>query len=232
MNPGDAAVGFLMSPSPALTVMASMNWSLQECVPTTKARFVFLISLSTVLCCGNKDAQQLNWLLAGKADLAVHCGLTDPSQTVEVPQALSYQLDETMTGAGPTFSPDRLTQTSPEPASLPPFTPEKVPSSLALASPKITLLLPSPAHWLLLLPAGLPCLPPLTSAYQQLRPLALVGFSHTLLHCILPSIFQQPFPCTYGHPQPPHFCFPWLLFSTTQLSPPGGHLEQLLTLNS
>lgn len=62
---------FLMSPSPALTVMASMNWSLQECVPTTKARFVFLISLSTVLCCGNKDAQQLNQLLVGKDDLAL-----------------------------------------------------------------------------------------------------------------------------------------------------------------
>lgn len=35
---------------PALTVMASMNWSLQEFVPTTSARLVFLISLSTVLC--------------------------------------------------------------------------------------------------------------------------------------------------------------------------------------
>lgn len=84
MNPADAGVDFLMSPSPALTVMASMNWSLQECVPTTKARFVFLISLSTVLCCGNKDAQQLNQLLVVKADLTVHCGFTDPFQTVEV----------------------------------------------------------------------------------------------------------------------------------------------------
>lgn len=71
-----------------------MNWSLQECVPTTKARFVFLISLSTVFCCGKKDAQQSNQLLVGKADLAVRCGLTYPSQTVEVPQALSYQPDE------------------------------------------------------------------------------------------------------------------------------------------
>lgn len=35
---------------PALTVMASINWSLQEFVPTTRARLVFLISLSTVLC--------------------------------------------------------------------------------------------------------------------------------------------------------------------------------------
>lgn len=62
-------MGLLISLSPALTVMASKNWSLQECVPTTKARFVFLMSLSTVLCCGNKDAQQLDPLLAGKADL-------------------------------------------------------------------------------------------------------------------------------------------------------------------
>lgn len=35
--------------SPALTVMASMNCSLQLFVPTTSARLVFLISLSTVL---------------------------------------------------------------------------------------------------------------------------------------------------------------------------------------
>ena len=34
--------------SPALTVMASMNWSLQLLVPTRRARLVFLISLSTV----------------------------------------------------------------------------------------------------------------------------------------------------------------------------------------
>lgn len=33
---------------PALTVMASMNWSLQLLVPTSRARLVFLISLSTV----------------------------------------------------------------------------------------------------------------------------------------------------------------------------------------
>lgn len=82
-----------------------MNWSLQECVPTTKARFVFLISLSTVLCCGNKDAEQLNPLLAGKADLAVHPDLTDPCQTVEVPQALSCQRDEAMTGVGSNLLP-------------------------------------------------------------------------------------------------------------------------------
>lgn len=93
MNPVDVRMDFLMSPSPALTVMASMNWSLQECVPTTKARFVFLISLSTVLCCGNKDAQQVNQPQVGKDNFAVHCGLTDPFQTVEVSQALSYQLD-------------------------------------------------------------------------------------------------------------------------------------------
>lgn len=35
--------------SPALTVIASINCSLQLFVPTTRARFVFLISLSTVL---------------------------------------------------------------------------------------------------------------------------------------------------------------------------------------
>lgn len=155
MNPAEVGVGFLMYPSPALTVMASMNWSLQECVPTTKARFVFLISLSTVLCCGNKDAKQLNWLLVGKADLAVHCGLTDPSQTAEVQQALSYQPDKAMTGAGPTFSLDRLTKTSPDPACLPPLTLDKVPSSFTPASLETALLLPSPAHWLHLLPAGL-----------------------------------------------------------------------------
>lgn len=207
-------MGFLMSPSPALTVMASMNWSLQECVPTTKARFVFLISLSTVLCFGNKDAQQLNWLLVGKAGLAVHCGLTNPSQTVEVPQVRSYQSDEAMTGVGPTFSLERLTQNSPEPASLSPVTPEQASSFLASAPPETALLLPSPARCLLLLPAGLPCLPPFTFAYQQLSPL-LVGFPHTLL----------PFPCTCSHPQPPQFCFPWLLFSATQLSPPTGHWD-------
>lgn len=212
-------MGFLMSPSPALTVMASMNWSLQECVPTTKARFVFLISLSTVLCCGNKDAQQLNWLLAGKSGLAVHCGLTDPSQTVEVPQVRSYQSDEAMTGVGPTFSLNRLTQNSPQPASLSPLTPEWAASFLASASPETALLLPSPARCFLLLPAGLPCLHSFTFVYQQLSPLALVGFSHTLLH-------SMPFPCTCSHPQPPQFCFPWLLFSATQLSPPRGHWDK------
>lgn len=36
--------------SPALTVMASMNWSLQLLVPTSRARLVFFISLSTVFC--------------------------------------------------------------------------------------------------------------------------------------------------------------------------------------
>lgn len=35
---------------PALTVTALTNCSLQLLLPTTKARFVFLISLSTVLC--------------------------------------------------------------------------------------------------------------------------------------------------------------------------------------
>lgn len=35
---------------PALTVMASMNWSLQLLVPTSRARLVFFISLSTVFC--------------------------------------------------------------------------------------------------------------------------------------------------------------------------------------
>lgn len=36
--------------SPALTVTASTNCSLQECVPITSAKLVFLMSLSTVLC--------------------------------------------------------------------------------------------------------------------------------------------------------------------------------------
>lgn len=36
--------------SPALTVTALTNCSLQLLLPTTRARFVFLISLSTVLC--------------------------------------------------------------------------------------------------------------------------------------------------------------------------------------
>lgn len=35
--------------SPALTVTASTNCSLQECVPITSAKLVFLMSLSTVL---------------------------------------------------------------------------------------------------------------------------------------------------------------------------------------
>lgn len=39
-----------LTDSPALTVMASMNWSLQLLVPTSRARLVFLISLSTVFC--------------------------------------------------------------------------------------------------------------------------------------------------------------------------------------
>lgn len=43
--------------SPALTVMASMNWSLQVWVPTTKAIFVFLISLSTVFCQGDTNLE-------------------------------------------------------------------------------------------------------------------------------------------------------------------------------
>lgn len=197
MNPVDVHVVFLMFPSPALTVMASMNWSLQECVPTTKARFVFLISLSTVLCCGNKDAQQLNQLLVSKDDLAVHCGLTDPFKTVEVSQALSYQLDMSMTGVEPTFSLDWLTQTSPEPACVPHLSPDKVPSSLNPASPEPALLLPSPAHRLLLLPAGPSCLSPSTPANQQLLLLTfLVDFTQPLLHYILLFLFQQPFPCT------------------------------------
>lgn len=39
---------------PALTVTALTNCSLQLLLPTTKARFVFLISLSTVLCMHTK----------------------------------------------------------------------------------------------------------------------------------------------------------------------------------
>ena len=188
-------MGFLMSPSPALTVMASMNWSLQECVPTTKARFVFLISLSTVLCCGNKDAQQLNWLLAGKTDLAVHCGLTDPSQTVEEPQALSYQSDEAITGAG---------QADPNLNRACFFATPYSRGGSFFCCPCLTRDGFAPALFCtlaFLLPEGLPRLPPFTSAYQQLHPLALlVGCTHTLLHCILLFTFQQPFTCTCGHP--------------------------------
>lgn len=95
-------MGLLIFSSPALTVMASINWSLQECVPTTKARFVFLISLSTVLCCGNKDAQQLNHQLVGKV----------PSQTMEVQQALSYQPAPCLE-LGPPIPLPHMTHTSP-----------------------------------------------------------------------------------------------------------------------
>lgn len=109
-------MGLLISPSPALTVMASKNWSLQECVPTTKARFVFLMSLSTVLCCGNKDAQQLDSLLVGKADLPFcpfpNCG-----------GATNQELH-----AGPTHNSQpqySMSCTSPESACLPLLTPNK-----------------------------------------------------------------------------------------------------------
>lgn len=195
---GDAGVGLLISPSPALTVMASINWSLQECVPTTKARFVFLISLSTVLCCGNKDAQQLNHQLVGKV----------PSQTTEVQQALSYQPAPCLE-LGPPIPLPHMTHTSPESACLPPVTPNKA-SSLTPASLRTSLLLHSPACWrMLVLPMSSslhPCLPAATS---------------TPLHCTLLFLFQQPFPCTCGHPLPPQSCSSALLFPATELYPPG-----------
>lgn len=47
--------------SPALTVTALTNCSLQLLLPTTRARFVFLISLSTVLCGrGNTTQKEFN----------------------------------------------------------------------------------------------------------------------------------------------------------------------------
>lgn len=235
MSPADAGVGFLTSPSPALTVMASMNWSLQECVPTTKARFVFLISLSTVLCGGNKDAEQLNGLLVGKADLAVHCDLTDPFQTVEVQQALSYQSDKAMTSWAhllPRQADSDLTR-----ACL--FATPYFRQGSFFLHPCLTRDSFAPALSRTLASicfqqsSRLPCLPPSTSAYQQLHLLAfLVGFSDALLHCILLFLFQQRFPSKSGHPLPPRSCSPQLLFSATWLSPPGGPLGQLLTLNS
>lgn len=45
---------------PALTVMASMNWSLQLLVPTNRARLVFFISLSTVFCQRTEDKWRLH----------------------------------------------------------------------------------------------------------------------------------------------------------------------------
>lgn len=200
-------MGLLISPSPALTVMASINWSLQECVPTTKARFVFLISLSTVLCCGNKDEQQLNHQLVGKVV---------PSQTVEVPQALPYQPAPCLE-LGPPIPLPHTTHTSPESACLAPLTPNK-------AQPCLTRDIFAPALSCMLASA---CAP-LSSSFHLCLPAA----TSTPLHCTLLFLFQQPFPCTYGHPLPPQSCSPGLLFPATQLSPPGRPLGQPLTLNS
>lgn len=121
----------------------------------------------------------------------MHCGLTDPSQTAEVQQALSYQPDKAMTGAGPTFSLDRLTKTSQDPACLPPLTLDKVPSSFTPASLETALLLPSPAHWLHLLPAGLWA--PLSSSLH----LCLPATTSPSISCRLPPhliALHTPFP--------------------------------------
>lgn len=78
---------------------------------------------------------------------------------------------------------------------LPPLNPDEAPY-LTPASPETALLLHSSACWLLLLPAGVPCLPPFTSAYHQLLSLAfLVGFPYPLLHHTLSFLFQHPFQC-------------------------------------
>lgn len=83
------------------------------------------------------------------------------------------------------------------------------------------------AWWHLLL-AGLPCLSLLTSAYQQLHLLAFIQ-SFPTLYCITHSFSS---PCRRSHTWPPQPCFPWQLFTATQLPPPGGLLGQPLTLNS
>lgn len=49
-TPGTCGHTHMHTRSPALTVTASTNCSLQECVPITSAKLVFLMSLSTVLC--------------------------------------------------------------------------------------------------------------------------------------------------------------------------------------
>lgn len=188
-------MGLLISPSPALTVMASKNWSLQECVPTTKARFVFLMSLSTVLCCGNKDAQQLDSLLAGKADLPFcpfpNCG-----------GATNQELH-----AGPTHNSQpqySMSCTSPESAVCHSLLQTKLSSFFLSILPCMnSLLMPLLACWHQL-PAGLPCLPLFTSAYQQLHLFAFLQASPTL-YCITHSSSSS------GSPLPVHAVTPCLL---------------------
>lgn len=55
--------------SPALTVIASMNCSLQLLVPTTRARFVFLMSLSTVLWKRQRDKSIASGVVTGSGNL-------------------------------------------------------------------------------------------------------------------------------------------------------------------
>ena len=59
--------------SPALTVTALTNCSLQLLLPTTSARFVFLISLSTVLC---RDTDGKNKLLMQRSLAPTDLGAT------------------------------------------------------------------------------------------------------------------------------------------------------------
>lgn len=67
--------------SPALTVTALTNCSLQLLLPTTRARLVFLISLSTVLCRRAQRQQQRR-----NVDKLVRCIATDAGVSV-----LSYE---------------------------------------------------------------------------------------------------------------------------------------------
>lgn len=217
-------MGLLISPSPALTVMASKNWSLQECVPTTKARFVFLMSLSTVLCCGNKDAQQLDSLLVGKADLPFcpfpNCG-----------GATNQELH-----AGPTHNSQpqySMSCTSPESACLPLLTPNKAQLLLSV-NPALH---EQSAHASSCMLASASSRTPLSSSLHLCLPAATSlcissGFPYPLLYHTLFFLFWQPSPCTCSHPLPPQPCLPWQIFTATHLPPPAGPLGQPLTLNS